>query len=80
MCPKENLTDDVDNRFTLEETIMSCWQTADDLKLAAAAVLDGTGDVDDLHTLLAGLARVHQMRCQKLWDVFETMIDNGDIR
>jgi len=77
---QKNLTDNVPDRFTLEEMIMACWHTADDLELAAAAFLDGTEDIDALHTTLAGIASMHKLRCQKLWDVFETLIHDGDIK
>lgn len=68
------------NRFDLEESIMSCWGTKEDIDLISARVLeDEELSPDSLTNALVGLAELHEMRCKRLFEIFEAMISSGRI-
>jgi len=62
--------------FDLEESIMNVWNTKDDLNAITSRMLDDPDPMseDEISNLLIGLAEMHNIRCKKLFDVFETMI------
>ena len=65
------------DRFNLEEEIQSVWSTVEDLDTILYRIMDaseGPPSEDDITTMLMGLKEIHNSRCMKLWDVFETMI------
>jgi|LakMenEpi03Aug12_release.lakeMendotaPanAssembly.Ray.scaffolds.fasta_scaffold261313_3 hypothetical protein len=68
------------DRFELEQAIMNAWHTADDIGLLADAVIEDTVDVDELSNVLLGLQQLHMMRAKKAFDIFEAMIEAGDIK
>jgi hypothetical protein len=67
------------DRFELEEAIMACWNTADDLKLVTQQILDGADDKDNLANALIGIQELHNLRCQRVFDIFESLIETGTI-
>lgn len=67
------------DRFELEDAIMACWQTSDDLKLVTQHVLEGADDKDKLANALIGIQELHNLRCQRVFDIFETLITTGEI-
>ena len=65
------------DRFNLEEEIQNVWQTKDDLNAITERVYDdpsGPMTEDEIGNVLVGLSELHEMRCKKLWKVFETMV------
>jgi hypothetical protein len=65
------------DRFNLEEEIQNVWQTKDDLVAIAERHYDDPDDSmteDEISNVLSGLSELHEIRCRKLWRVFETMI------
>ena len=65
------------DRFNLEEEIQSVWGTVEDLDTILYRIMDaseGPPSEDDITTMLMGLKEIHNSRCMKLWDVFETMV------
>ena len=65
------------DRFNLEEEIQKVWGTVEDLDTILYRIMDaseGPPSEDDITTMLMGLKEIHNSRCMKLWDVFETMI------
>ena len=68
------------NRFDLEDAIMSCWVTKEDIRLVSERVLeDEELSQDSLVNVLEGIAEMHNMRCKKLFEIFEGMISSGHI-
>ena len=67
------------DRFELEDAIMACWHTSDDLKLVAQQILDGADDTDSLANALIGIQELHNLRCQRVFDIFEALITTGAI-
>ena len=65
------------DRFDLENEIMNVWHTKDDLDVITERFLDapdGPMTEDEVGNLLIGLSAMHEIRCKKLFLVFETMI------
>ena len=64
-------------RFNLEEEIQNVWCTAEDLDTILYRIMDaheGPPSEDEITNMLIGLKEIHNSRCIKLWDIFETMI------
>lgn len=59
-------------RFDLEDAIMQAWQTESDLKLFLEILLDKPENFkeDDIANTVLGLAHIHSLRMEKLWDSF----------
>lgn len=68
------------DRFDLENAIMSAWNTADDLELLADAVINEELDTDQISNALIGLQQMHSMRAKKVFEIFESLIEDGDIQ
>lgn len=66
-------------RFDLEQDIMNCWHVVDDLKILCEGVLEKDLTKDEIANILLGLEQLYQLKFEKLFDVFETLIRNGDI-
>ena len=65
------------DRFNLEAEIMSVWNTKDDLQSITSRMMDdpdGPMTEDELTNVLIGLTELHDIRCKKLFNVFEAMI------
>lgn len=76
---KEEIT-----RFDLEQAIMECWGTEQDIELISDSISDcdlqdNSIDVDDILNALIGLQRLHKLRCTKLYDIFSTLIEKRQI-
>ena len=56
------------DRFDLEQQILECWKVTDDIR----TVLDHGGEEDVAENLKA-LARLTDIRFEKLWYIFEQM-------
>ena len=65
------------DRFNLEAEIMSVWNTKDDLQLITSRMMDdpdGPMTEDELTNVLIGVGELHDIRCKKLFNVFESMV------
>ena len=71
--------DMADDRFGLEMAIMNAWNTSDDIGLLADAVMNDELDTDELVNTLLGLQQLHQIRSKKAFEIFESMIEDGQI-
>jgi len=70
------------DRFNLEEEIQKVWNTEEDLNTILYRIMDaheGPPSEDEVTNMLIGLKEIHKSRCLKLWDVFETMLENKKI-
>ena len=67
------------DRFNLESEIMSVWQTKDDLESITSRMRDDPDPMteDDITNVLIGLSELHDIRCKKLFNVFESMVKNN---
>lgn len=62
------------DRFHLEAAIMEVWQTVEDLKLVYEG-LEGMS-TDQVMGAVDGARIFADMRCNKLWDTFEAVLEN----
>ena len=68
------------DRFNLEEEIQNVWHTKNDLDAIAERVYDdpdGPMTEDQIGNVLIGLSELHDIRCKKLFNVFESMVKNN---
>ena len=66
------------DRFNLEEEIHKVWATEEDLETVLYRIMDapeGPPSEDEITNMLIGLKEIHKSRVMKLWDVFETMVE-----
>ena len=66
------------DRFNLEAEIMNVWNTKDDLESITSRMMDDPDPMseDDIANVLIGLSELHDIRCKKLFNVFESMVKN----
>ena len=64
------------DRFNLEAEILNVWNTKDDLELITSRMMDDPDPMteDQIANVLIGLSELHDIRCKKLFNVFETMV------
>jgi hypothetical protein len=64
------------DRFDLESAIQTVWNTKDDLELITQQMVDDPEPMteDELANVMIGLSELHDIRCKKLFSVFETML------
>jgi hypothetical protein len=67
------------DRFNLEESIMSCWNTKDDIELLAETFSNKEMSEDEIINSIQAISNLHEMRCQKLMNTFEILIENNII-
>ena len=70
------MTDKKYDRFNLEAEIMSVWNTKDDLESITSRMMDDPDPMseDAIANVLIGLSELHDIRCKKLFNVFEVMV------
>jgi len=69
------------NRFTLEEQIMNCWRVVDDIKTLNARFQDkGDLSTDQVANYLLGLETIYEVKFEHLFEMFETLIKQGNIK
>jgi len=66
------------NRFDLEEEIMNIWQTEDDLDAVVHRLMINPDPIPnkEIANLLISVSKIHDLRCQKLFDIFEKMVQD----
>ena len=64
------------DRFDLEEEIMNIWQTEDDLDAVVHRMMEYPDPITkkEIANFLISVGRLHGLRCQKLFDIFEKMV------
>ena len=64
------------DRFDLEEEIMKVWQTEDDLDAVVHRMMEDPDPLPnkEIANLLISVSKIHDLRCQKLFDIFEKMV------
>ena len=67
------------DRFNLEAEIMCVWNTKDDLESITSRMMDDPDPMteDDITNVLIGLSELHDIRCKKLFNVFESMVKDN---
>ena len=64
------------DRFDLEEEIMNIWQTEDDLDAVVHRMREDPDPITkkEIANFLISVGKLHGLRCQKLFDIFEKMV------
>jgi hypothetical protein len=62
------------DRFDFEQQIMSCWNVTTDLKDLNEGVLESNLSKDQISNALMGLEQLYELRFNKLFRQFETLI------
>ena len=64
------------DRFDLEEELMNIWQTEDDLDAVVHRMMINPDPLPnkEIANLLIAVSKLHDLRCQKLFDIFEKMV------
>jgi len=73
----EKMESETYDRFNLEAEIMNVWNTKDDIEAITSRMVDdpdGPLTEDQLLNVLTGLSEMHDIRCKKLFNVFESMV------
>jgi hypothetical protein len=70
------------DRFRLEELIQNTWQTKEDIENLLWKMADDkvAPSEDEVQNVLIGLAVMHDIRCRRLFDCFEHMMKQGEIK
>jgi polyhydroxyalkanoate synthesis regulator phasin len=62
------------DRFDFEQQIMQCWNIVDEIKILNEKVLDGDMSTDRIANYLLGLETIYQIKFDKLWELFESVV------
>jgi len=70
------------DRFDLEAQIMQSWSTADDIKLLSESIQDHSEEwnIDRIANALNGLLILHEVKSQKMFDIYEELVERGDLK
>lgn len=68
------------DRFDFEQQIMTCWNVVEDIKAIYELSDLRQPSEDEMSNLLLGLQAMYQIKFEKLMDMFEKMVHNGQIR
>ena len=71
------------NRFELEEAIMRAWTITQDVELVAEDTDNlsmDPADADELQNRLIGIQYMSDLKMKKVWDIFEALVRQGDLR
>ena len=67
-------------RFDFEQQIMDCWGVCEDINTLYKMSDIRTMSEDEMANALLGLQTLYQMKFELLFDTFEKMIQNGQIK
>lgn len=69
-------------QFDLEQQIMACWMIIEDIKLLNSKHQDEPGSMtrDEVANYLLGLETIYGIKFDTLFNTFEKMFKNGQIK
>lgn len=65
---------DATDRFDLEQNIMKCWSVTEDIYLLYENVMEKEMTKDEISNVLLGLHQLYELKFNKLFDNFETLV------
>lgn len=70
------------DRFDLEQQIVQCWKIIDDARELSGAFLEGqlSCDPDNVCNHFGALSTLYDIKFQKLWNIFEQLLKQGDLK
>jgi hypothetical protein len=66
---------DTKDRFDLEQNILKTWNVTEDIYLLYENVMEKEMTTDEIANTLLGIHQLYEMKFNKLWDNFETLIE-----
>lgn len=70
----------INDRFDFEQAIMNCWNIVEDIKLISQMNDIRELSEDELMNALLGLETLYQLKFEILFNGFERMVKNGQIK
>ena len=67
------------DRFDLEQAIMACWNVTQDIDLVYENVMEKDMATDQIANALLGMNQLYEMKFNKLWDIFEQLVNDKKI-
>jgi hypothetical protein len=67
------------DRFDLEQDIMKCWNITDDIDMLMENVMERDMSTDDIANALLGLKTLYNMKFEKMFADFETLVHKKKI-
>ena len=69
------------NRFDLEDSMSALYNMSDDIDAILHSYMDAKvrPTEDDMANMLIGAKALHNARYQRMWQIFEELINNGTI-
>ena len=68
------------DRFDLEQQILSCWGITDEIKLLNEQVLENDNFTkDQISNYLLGLETIYNLKFEKTFNTFETLLQDKKI-
>jgi hypothetical protein len=67
------------DRFTMEQDIMECWGVVDDIKVLVNTERLTTNPAE-MQQALEAVQVLYQIKFERLFNIFETMIADGNIK
>lgn len=67
------------DRFDLEQDIMKCWNVTDDIDMLMENVMERDMSNDDIANALLGLKTLYNMKFEKMFADFETLVHEKKI-
>jgi hypothetical protein len=65
---------DATDRFDLEQNILKTWNVTEDIYLLYENVMEKEMTQDEIANTLLGIHQLYEMKFNRLWDNFETLI------
>lgn len=67
------------DRFDLEQQILQCWNLCEDVATLAEGAMEQDLSTDQIVNVLNGLHDLYDIRFNKLFQTFETLLREGQI-
>jgi hypothetical protein len=65
------------DRFDLEQQILQCWNLCEDISTLAEGMMEQDLSTDQIVNVLNGLHDLYDIRFNKLFETFETLLREG---
>lgn len=68
------------DRFDLEQQILDCWHVTDDLNMLLEHIMDSDNlDRDRISNIVLGMKELYNLKFQRCFDTFETLLQDKKI-
>lgn len=68
------------DRFDLEQQILDCWHVTDDLNMLLEHIMESDNlDKDRISNIVLGMKELYNLKFQRCFDTFETLLQDKKI-